>query len=65
VAAKATLKQLRREADHVVSVQAPADFGAVGEYYLRFPQLRDQEVIELLEQARVFAASTNPARSQT
>ena len=31
VAAKATLKQLRREADHVVSVQAPADFGAVVE----------------------------------
>lgn len=61
VAAKDTLRRLRREADDVVCVHAPADLGAVGQFYLRFPQLRDQEVIELLEQARAFAPSAKPA----
>ena len=63
VAAKETLRRLRREADDVVCVHAPPDLAAVGQFYLRFPQLRDLEVTELLEQARAFAPSTKPAGS--
>jgi putative phosphoribosyl transferase len=63
VAARDVLNRLHREADHVVCVHTPTDLGAVGQFYRRFPQLRDQEVIELLEQARAFALTTKPAGS--
>ena len=43
---------LGREADKVVVVKDELNYlGAVGAYYLDFPQVSDQEVIELLKQA--------------
>ena len=43
---------LGREADKVVVVKDELNYlGAVGAYYLDFPQVFDQEVIELLKQA--------------
>jgi len=42
---------LRREADEVVFLEAPAEFMAVGEWYASFPQLKDEEVIRYLEKA--------------
>lgn len=56
VAPPDTLKKLRSEADQVVCLDTPADFFAVGQFYRRFPQLDDEEVIALLDQARGFIA---------
>lgn len=36
------------EADEVIALQEPADFAAVGEWYRRFEQVEDAEVIRLL-----------------
>lgn len=45
-----TAKILRREVDELVILDAPGDYlGAVGAYYDYFPQLTDEEVLELLD----------------
>jgi putative phosphoribosyl transferase len=54
VAPPDTLNRLRQEADEIVCLDTPADFSAVGQFYRAFPQLRDEEVIALLDQARAF-----------
>lgn len=43
-----TLSRLAAEADEVVALSAPAGFGAVGAFYVSFPQLTDERVKELL-----------------
>jgi len=40
--------KLRTLATDVVIDETPADFGAVGEFYHHFPQLTDEEVVQLL-----------------
>jgi erythromycin esterase-like protein/predicted phosphoribosyltransferase len=52
VAPPEVCEALRREADEVVCLQAPADFGSVGAWYADFSQTTDADVIELLERAR-------------
>ena len=52
VAPSHTLETLRQEADEVICLDTPEDFFAVGQFYRRFPQLRDEEVAALIEQAR-------------
>ncbi len=49
VAAADTVEQIRQEADEVVVLNAPEDFGAVGAFYENFGQTTDQEVIKLLK----------------
>ncbi len=61
VAPKQTLKRLQREVDEVVCLDTPADFFAVGQFYAAFPQLRDEEVIALLDEARAFLT---PSKTQ-
>ena len=61
VAPKHTLERLRREVDEVVCLDTPADFFAVGQFYAEFPQLRDEEVIALLDEARAFLT---PSKTQ-
>jgi putative phosphoribosyl transferase len=56
--AEPVLRRLGREADAVVALHTPDDLVAVGFFYHRFPQLRDEEVIALLDQARAFAPAT-------
>ena len=51
VAAPATVARLRREADDVVAVAAPAGFSAVGEWYDDFSQTPDTEVTDALARA--------------
>jgi putative phosphoribosyl transferase len=58
VAPPDALKRLRREADEVVCLATPVDFFAVGQVYHAFPQLRDAEVIALLDEARALATAT-------
>ncbi len=57
VAPPHTMRALRREVDEAICLETPADFPAVGLFYDHFPQLRDQEVINLLDRARLFVRS--------
>ncbi|MHB1292231.1 MAG: phosphoribosyltransferase [Sulfuricella sp.] len=45
-----TLEKVARYADEVVCLEAPAWFQAVGQFYMDFPQVEDEEVIEILRQ---------------
>ena len=47
-----TLPRLAKEADEVVAVVVPDVFFAVGEWYRRFDQVSDREVVRLLTLAR-------------
>lgn len=48
VASPDTLDRVTRYADEVVCLEAPANFFAVGQFYAEFPQISDQEVVEIL-----------------
>jgi len=50
------------EADELVCVDTPRGFFAIGEFYARFPQVSDEEVIACLERA---AALQDPAQAGT
>lgn len=52
VGADDTCEELRAEADEVVCCATPRPFRAVGLWYHSFPQASDDEVHELLEEAR-------------
>ena len=51
VASPDRLKQLEAEVDEAVCLEAPAGFYAVGAHYRDFPQLEDDEVIRLMDEA--------------
>lgn len=44
-----TLKKITELADEVVCLETPSDFQAVGQFYAYFPQVEDEEVIEILQ----------------
>jgi putative phosphoribosyl transferase len=48
VGARETVRSMRSEADEVVVLLTPIDFRAVGQWYERFDQLSDADVLELL-----------------
>ena len=48
VAPSETLGRLRREADEVVCLHTPAQFGAVSEFFADFSEVTDDEVVRLL-----------------
>lgn len=52
VCAPDTARALAEEADDVVCVLQPAEFGAVGAWYEHFDQTTDEQVLELLTTAR-------------
>ena len=49
VAPREAVARLAKEADEVVALATPEPFFAVGQWYERFPQTSDAEVVELLE----------------
>jgi predicted phosphoribosyltransferase len=49
VASAQALALVRPACDELVCLQAPADFGSVGECYAQFPQLEDEEVVRALQ----------------
>jgi len=51
IGAPEAIARIRAEADVVVCLHAPPQFGSVGEHYRHFPQLQDEEVITLLDEA--------------
>ena len=56
VCAAQTMEALRSEVDELVCLEAPSDLMAIGLWYQEFEQVSDEEVIELLENARSAAA---------
>lgn len=52
VAPKEAIAELRGEADEIVCLEAPEDFGSVGYFYCDFAQTTDAEVIAALENFR-------------
>ena len=46
-----TIKELKRQADRVVSLFTPEYFQAIGQFYTDFNQTTDEEVIQLLRKA--------------
>jgi predicted phosphoribosyltransferase len=46
-----TIHRLARECDHLVVLDTPEPFWAVGRFYLQFGQTSDEEVITLLEES--------------
>jgi len=51
VASTDALARVRPYADEVVCLEHPLDFGAVGRFYRDFPQVSDEEVVEILARA--------------
>ena len=60
VAPPHSIEELEAEADEIICLDTPADFFAVGQFYRQFPQLRDEEVTDLLDRARSFASPVRP-----
>jgi predicted phosphoribosyltransferase len=52
VGPKDTIARLEAVADGVVVLQAPEDFGAVGEFYRDFQQVTDEKVVETMAKYR-------------
>lgn len=48
VAAQDTVDELRPEVDEIVCLATPSPFWAVGQHYMDFPQVSDDEVVEAL-----------------
>jgi putative phosphoribosyl transferase len=63
VAPASTIETMRTEADDVVCLATPEDFGAVGFFYVDFRAVEDQEVVDLLKRAAapVSAPAPTPA----
>jgi putative phosphoribosyl transferase len=51
VAPSDTLEKIASMADEVVCLEVPASFQAVGQFYQDFPQVEDNEVIEILKKS--------------
>jgi predicted phosphoribosyltransferase len=49
VAPRDTIKKLHAEADAIVCLDTPREFGAIGYFYRDFPQVSDDEVIALMK----------------
>ena len=60
VAPPDTIERLRPEVDEVVCLRIPAFLGAIGSFYRDFRQLRDEDVIRLLEEAARWTDSSAP-----
>jgi predicted phosphoribosyltransferase len=57
VGPRAIVSALERECDQVVVLATPEPFWAVGQFYTRFEQTEDRQVMEILEQAASSANS--------
>ena len=60
VAAPGSLHRLAGAADETICLGAPPGFHAVGQFYRRFPQLADRDVVDLLARASGFGRAAAP-----
>ena len=51
VAPERTVHELEKEADRVVVLDTPPQFVAVGQWYVRFDQVQDDEVVAALKRS--------------
>jgi putative phosphoribosyl transferase len=65
VCAAQTAELLDPEVDELVCLEAPPDLGAIGFWYRDFSQTTDEEVIELLENARREHEEPGPTEGRT
>ena len=65
VAPRETLERLRPSVDDVVCLATPGLFGAIGNFYRHFPQVSDDEVIELLQRSAIEGGETEAGRPST
>ncbi len=47
-----SVRELADEADETICLRVPPDFIAVGQFYLNFGQVSDQEMLDILKEAR-------------
>jgi len=47
-----TMRRLAKDADEMLCLRAPPFFAAVGQFYMRFPPVEDEEVLEILKDQR-------------
>jgi len=59
VASREALEMIRGLADEVVCLEVPEIFYAVGQFFLEFPQVSDEEVVAFLKQSRSKAGNVN------
>ncbi len=64
VAPASSVAELRPEADAIHCLETPQTFLAIGLFYRDFHQFSDDEVVELLAQARAFGAAAPRAAPQ-
>jgi predicted phosphoribosyltransferase len=61
VASPDRLEQVRRWCDDVVCVLSPEEFWAIGQFYLDFTQVEDEEVVQLLREFASPVRKRHPA----
>jgi putative phosphoribosyl transferase len=64
VACQSALAQVRPLCDELVCLQTPAAFEAVGQFYMRFGQVSDDDVVELLARRHTGASGHRLAPRQ-
>ena len=47
-----TVAKIQPEVEELVALEAPSEFGAVGQFYRDFPQVEDPEVVELMKDSK-------------
>ncbi len=52
VGAEETLLRLSDDADEVICLRAPPFFAAIGQFYVKFDQVEDEEVLRILKEAK-------------
>ncbi len=55
VGSEETVRRLAEDVDEMICLRAPLFFAAIGQFYRRFDQVEDEEVLEILkeEQERI------------
>ncbi|MGH7228501.1 MAG: phosphoribosyltransferase [Nitrospiraceae bacterium] len=61
VASSQVRSELLSKVDEVVILETPISFAAIGQFYLDFSQVADEEVIACLEKARTAVSGTSSA----
>jgi putative phosphoribosyl transferase len=59
-----TERRMRGNADEIICLYKPVDFFAVGQFYDRFDQTIDREVVELLRRASERVAAVSAAKDR-
>jgi len=50
VGAEETVRRLAEDTDEIVCLRSPQFFVAVGQFYVRFDQVQDEEMLEILKE---------------